>query len=325
MSIIVRGLVKSFGGVRALRDVDIAVPSGSLGALLGPSGCGKSTLLRVIAGFESADAGRVLLGERDVTGLPLGKRDVGFVFQNYALFPHQTVADNIGFALAVRRRSRAAIRERVAELLDLVQLSGYEARRPHELSGGQRQRVALARALAADPAVLLLDEPFAALDANVRKDLRRSLRALHERVHVTTLLVTHDAEEALEVADHVIVLRDGVVQQQDHPRRVYGEPANPFVMGFFGDVNVLSGTDSTIYVRPADFRIETRPFGEANAARVLDVRAAGPRTQFDLSLHDGQVVVAECDDRRAERLGATRGAIVFIEPTRYRAFAGAPA
>lgn len=308
-----------------MNGVDIDVPKGSLCALLGPSGCGKSTLLRVIAGFEAPDAGRIFLDDIDVTERPLGKRDVGFVFQNYALFPHQTVAQNVAFSLAVRKRPAQEIRERVAELLATVQLSGYEARRPHELSGGQRQRVALARSLASKPAVLLLDEPFAALDANVRKDLRRSLRELHERTHVTTLLVTHDAEEALEVADHIIVLKDGEVQQQAPPQRIYAEPANPFVMGFFGDVNALRGTGTTTYVRPADVRIETKPFREAQTAHVLDVRTAGPRTQFDLSLDDGQRIVAECNEDRAGWLALRKGMIVYVEPVKSRSFDEVPA
>jgi sulfate transport system ATP-binding protein len=322
MSLEVRGLSKSFGGVRALRDVSFAVERGTLAALLGPSGCGKSTLLRVIAGFEAADRGRVALDGREVTALPPGKRDVGFVFQNYALFPHQTVAENVGFALAVRKRPAAEVRTRVAELLDLVQLEGYGNRRPHQLSGGQRQRVALARALASSPSTLLLDEPFGALDQQVRKDLRRWLRALHERTRVTTLLVTHDAEEAMEIADRIVVLRDGVVQQEAPPRHVYTQPANPFVMGFLGEVNAVRGSRSTIYVRPADFRIESRPFGEATAASVRRVLDVGARTQLELTLTDGQSVVAELDAARSGRLLPQLGMTVYVEPTSFRDFDG---
>jgi sulfate transport system ATP-binding protein len=325
MSVVVRGLTKSFGAVRALDDVDVTVESGALAALLGPSGCGKTTLLRTIAGFEQPDAGRVVLDGEDVTRHPLGKRDVGFVFQNYALFPHQTVAENIGFALSVRKRPRSEIQERVGTLLDLVQLGGFEQRRPHELSGGQRQRVALARALAAEPSILLLDEPFGALDAKVRKDLRRWLRALHERTHVTTLLVTHDAEEAMEIADRIVVLRDGRVQQEAAPRRIYSEPANPFVMEFVGNVNAVRGDYATIYVRPNDFRVESRHFGHSNAASVERVHAIGARTQLDLVLTDGQRVTAELDDARATALAPELGMTVYLEATRFRAFEGAPA
>jgi sulfate transport system ATP-binding protein len=325
MSVVVRGISKSFGTVRALDNVDLTIERGTLAALLGPSGCGKTTLLRTIAGFERPDTGRVVLDGEDVTQRPLGKRDVGFVFQNYALFPHQTVAQNIAFPLSVRKRPSREMRERVASLLDLVQLAGYEDRRPHELSGGQRQRVALARALASEPSILLLDEPFGALDARVRKDLRRWLRALHERTHVTTLLVTHDAEEAMEIADRIAVLRDGCVQQEGTPPRIYGQPTNPFVMEFFGDVNQVRSDYATIYVRPGDFRIESRHFGHANAAAVERVHAVGPRTQLDLVLTDGQRVTAELDDARASQLGPELGMTVYLEATRFRSFDGANA
>ncbi len=323
MSVVVEHLSKSFGTVRALRDVDLRVERGMLAVLLGPSGCGKSTLLRVIAGFETPDRGRLRLDGEDVTDRPLGKRDVGFVFQNYALFPHQTVAQNVGFALSVRKRPAAEIAERVGELLDLVQLTGYERRRPHELSGGQRQRVALARALAARPSTLLLDEPFGALDANVRKDLRRSLRALHERTHVTTLLVTHDGDEALEIADRIVVMRDGVVQQQDDPRRVYTEPANPFVMGFFGEVNALRRDAATLYVRPGDFRIEREAFASARPARVERVLDVGPRTLLELTGDDGTPLTAELDRTERARLDPRRDLTLYLEPTRFRSFDGA--
>jgi len=322
MSIAVRGVSKSFGKIRALHDVDLRLERGMLGALLGPSGCGKTTLLRAIAGFEAVDGGRILLDERDVTDLPLGRRQVGFVFQSYALFPHQTVEENIGFALAVRRRPESEIRARVAELLDLVHLSGYERRRPHELSGGQRQRIALARALAANPSILLLDEPFAALDAQVRKDLRRALRELHERAHVTTLLVTHDADEAMEIADRIVILREGIVQQEAPPRQVYAEPANPFVMRFLGEVNAVRGSSSTLYVRPRDFRVEARSFGEAASGSIERVLDVGARTLLDVVLADGQRVSVELGSDRAARLAPQPGNVVYLEPTRYRAFDG---
>ena len=323
MSVVVENLSKSFGAIRALSDVDLRVERGTLAVLLGPSGCGKSTLLRVIAGFEAPDRGRLQIDGEDVTNRPLGRRDVGFVFQNYALFPHQTVAQNVGFALSVRKRPAAEIAERVAELLDLVQLSGYERRRPHELSGGQRQRVALARALAARPSTLLLDEPFGALDANVRKDLRRWLRTLHERTHVTTLLVTHDGDEALEIADRIIVMRDGTVQQQDEPGRIYTEPANPFVMSFFGEVNTLRGDSATLYVRPSDFRIEREAFATSRAARVERVLDAGPRTLLELIADDGALVTAELDRADRARLDPRRGVTLYLEPARFRSFDGA--
>ena len=325
MSVLVEGVSKSFGRVPALRDIDLHVERGTLAALLGPSGCGKTTLLRVIAGFETPDAGRILLDGRDVTSRALGKRDVGFVFQNYALFPHQTVAQNIAFALTVRNRPAPEIRERVRDLLELVDLGGLGERRPHELSGGQRQRVALARALAANPSTLLLDEPFAALDAQVRKSLRRWLRDLHERTHVTTLLVTHDADEAMEIADRVVVLRDGEVQQQDAPARVYAEPANPFVMEFFGEINELRSEAATVYVRPTDLRIESGPFASARAASVQRVTVIGSRTQVELGLDDGSLVAAELDAERAAELGARPGMTVYFEPSRTHAFDGAPA
>ena len=322
MSIVVNGVSKSFGAVQALRDVDLRIERGTLGALLGPSGCGKTTLLRAIAGFESIDGGQILLDGRDVTKLGLGKRNVGFVFQSYALFPHQTVAENVGFALSIRKHSGEALRERVAELLELVQLGGYEKRRPHELSGGQRQRVALARALAADPSILLLDEPFAALDAQVRKELRRSLRELHERTHVTTLLVTHDADEAMEIADRIVVLRDGIVQQEAAPGQVYSEPANPFVMQFFGEVNAVHSSDATIYVRPRDFRVESRSFGEATSGSIERVLDVGARTMLNVMLADGQRVSVELGSDRATRLAPEPGKTIYLEPTRYRAFRG---
>jgi sulfate transport system ATP-binding protein len=323
MSVVVENLSKSFGAISALRDVDLRVERGTLAVLLGPSGCGKSTLLRVIAGFEIPDCGRLSIDGEDVTNRPLGQRDVGFVFQNYALFPHQTVAQNVGFALAVRKRPANEIAERVAELLDLVQLSGFERRRPHELSGGQRQRVALARALAARPSTLLLDEPFGALDANVRKDLRRQLRDLHERTHVTTLLVTHDGDEALEIADRIIVMRDGTVQQQDEPQRIYAEPANPFVMGFFGEVNALRRDSETLYVRPSDFRIERTPFATARAAHVERVLDVGSRTLLELADDDGARVTAEIDRAERARLDPRRGVVLYLQPARFRSFDGA--
>src|SRR6187455_528760 len=245
MSIEIRNVSKNFGDFRALRDVSLNIESGELIALLGPSGCGKTTLLRIIAGLETADAGSILFAGEDTTDRPVRERQVGFVFQHYALFRHMTVFENVAFGLRVRpRRVRppeAEIRETVMGLLSLVQLDVLADRRPSELSGGQRQRVALARALAVKPKVLLLDEPFGALDAKVRKELRRWLRRLHEEVHVTSVFVTHDQEEALEVSDRVGIMNEGRIEQSGTPEEVYERPATPFVYGFLGDVNLFHG------------------------------------------------------------------------------------
>ncbi|MBN2528069.1 MAG: sulfate ABC transporter ATP-binding protein [Deltaproteobacteria bacterium] len=241
MKIDIRKVSKAFGYFPALDAVDVTVPSGELVALLGPSGSGKTTLLRVIAGLETPETGHVIFGETDVTDHPVRTRNVGFVFQHYALFQHMTVAQNIAFGLRVRKASRAETAERVAELVSLMQLDGLERRLPSELSGGQRQRVALARALAPNPKVLLLDEPFGALDARVRQDLRRWLRRLHNDIHVTTVFVTHDQEEAFEVADRVVILNNGRVEQSGAPDDIFDHPANAFVMDFVGNVNVLDG------------------------------------------------------------------------------------
>jgi sulfate/thiosulfate transport system ATP-binding protein len=248
MSISVRRISKQFGDFVALDDVSVEIPRGSLTALLGPSGSGKSTLLRVIAGLERPDQGSVFIGDRNVTGRPPQEREVGFVFQHYAAFKHLTVQDNIAFGLKVRKRPRAEIKERVAELLELVQLNGLAERYPAQLSGGQRQRMGLARALAVDPAVLLLDEPFGALDARVRTELRAWLRQLHDDTRTTTVMVTHDQEEAMEVADEVVVMNRGSIEQVAAPRELYDNPVNEFVMTFVGDANRVGDA----YVRPHD-------------------------------------------------------------------------
>src|SRR5688572_17017337 len=232
-----RGVTKRFGTFTALDDVSLVVEAGSLTALLGPSGSGKSTLLRVIAGLEQPDTGEIVISGEDATALAPQERGVGFVFQHYAAFKHMTVRDNVGFGLAVRKRPKAEIRARVDELLELVQLQPFGHRYPAQLSGGQRQRMALARALAVEPEVLLLDEPFGALDARVRAELREWLRRLHDEVHVTTVFVTHDQEEAMEVADRIVVLNHGRVEQDGPPRELYDRPANAFVMGFLGPVS----------------------------------------------------------------------------------------
>jgi sulfate transport system ATP-binding protein len=272
MSIEIRGLWKSFGTNTVLRDVSLDVPEGELVALLGPSGCGKTTLLRILAGLETADAGDVRHGGEELSARTARERNVGFVFQHYALFRHMTVGENVGFALTVRKRPAAEIAARVNELLDLVQLGAYRARYPHQLSGGQRQRVALARALATSPRVLLLDEPFGALDARVRQELRRWLRRLHDELHVTSVFVTHDQEEALEVADRVVVMNHGKVEQVGTPEEVYDRPATPFVFEFLGHVNRLGDA----YTRPHEFRVERLPTAAAWAARFVHGTAIGP-------------------------------------------------
>ena len=242
MSITVKNVTKSFGTFVALNDVSLEVPAGELLALLGPSGSGKTTLLRIISGLEVADRGSVYYQDEDVTDAAVRERNVGFVFQHYALFRHMTVFDNVAFGLRVRNRPKAQIRERVHELLRLVQLDGYERSMPSQLSGGQRQRVALARALAAEPKVLLLDEPFGALDAKVRQELRQWLRRLHDEIHVTSVFVTHDQEEAFEVADRVVIMNKGAIEQVGSPTEIFEHPANPFVMDFLGNVNVFHGS-----------------------------------------------------------------------------------
>jgi sulfate transport system ATP-binding protein len=280
--VVLEGVTKRFGGVTALDDISLAIKPGALTALLGPSGCGKTTLLRAIAGFETIDEGRINLDDIDITSVPLRKRNIGFVFQSYALFPHLTVDRNIAFALDVRRVERARSRARVRELLDLVHLPGIEKRYPHELSGGQRQRVALARALASDPSILLLDEPFAALDASVRRDLRGWLRALHDEIHLTTVLVTHDAEEAMEIADALVLLERGHVEQTGTPVELYHAPISPFALRFFGPANALVDPAGVRYVRPHEIRLEPTRFEGSSSARVTRIIELGPRRRFEL-------------------------------------------
>jgi sulfate transport system ATP-binding protein len=287
------GVSKRFGNVQAVDDVTFDVAPGALTAILGPSGCGKSTLLRLLAGFERIDAGRVALGGRDVTNLPLRERNIGFVFQGYALFPHLSVAQNIAFPLDVRKSDRAQTRERVRELLDLVQLPGNESRFPHELSGGQRQRVALARALAAQPAILLLDEPFAALDVHVRRDLRAWLRRLHDDVHVTTLLVTHDADEAMEIADSLVLMQGGRVEQTGRPLDLYDRPVSPFALHFLGPANIIASDGELRYVRPHELQVDAHAFAGSQPARIARVIDLGSRRRIDLVLPGGDPVSAE--------------------------------
>src|SRR5215467_8100496 len=241
MSIQIRNVTKRFGTFTALDDVSLEIPQGSLTAVLGPSGSGKSTLLRIVAGLERPDSGEIRLSGEDATRVAPRRRDVGFVFQHYAAFKHMTVRDNVGFALSIRKRPKKEIRARVDELLDLVQLSGYGDRYPHKLSGGQRQRMALARALAAQPRVLLLDEPFGALDAQVRTELRQWLRLLHHDIGVTSVFVTHDQEEAMEVADRIVIMNEGKIEQEGTPEELFERPKTPFVMSFLGEVNTFQG------------------------------------------------------------------------------------
>jgi sulfate transport system ATP-binding protein len=316
VAISVQRVTKRFDGFTALESVSLAIPGGSLTALLGPSGSGKSTLLRVIAGLEQPDEGVVSIDGANVTALPPQKRGVGFVFQHYAAFKHMTVRDNIGFGLTVRKRPRREIRERVDELLALVQLRGLGERYPAQLSGGQRQRMALARALAVEPSVLLLDEPFGALDARVRKELRRWLRRLHDEVHVTTVLVTHDQEEAMDVADRVALLNEGRVEQIGKPRDLYEHPANEFVMSFVGPVNRLGDA----FVRPHDLELQLVPNGTTSEAMVERVVHLGFEVRVELVLDDGRQVSAQLTRDEAEELELGDGQIVFVRPRRETVF-----
>jgi sulfate transport system ATP-binding protein len=315
MGITVLEVSKRFNDHVALDDVSLSIASGSLTALLGPSGSGKSTLLRVIAGLEQPDSGQVLIEDVDVTDQPARQRGIGFVFQHYAAFKHMTVWENVAFGLKIRRRPRAEIKTRVAELLELVQLEAFAKRYPAQLSGGQRQRMALARALAVEPRVLLLDEPFGALDARVRKELRAWLRRLHDETHVTTIIVTHDQEEAMEVAEQIALLHEGRIEQVGSPRDLYERPANEFVMGFVGPVNRLGET----LVRPRDVAIRAEP-GEGDEAMVERVVHLGFEVRVELVRHDGQHLWAQLTSDEAELLELERGRIVYVQTSRERVF-----
>jgi len=304
----VEGLTKHWGAFTALDGVSLTVPDGSLTALLGPSGSGKSTLLRVIAGLETPDAGRVAIAGTDVTGVPPQQRGIGFVFQHYAAFKHMTVRANVAFGLTVRHRPRAEVAHRVGELLQIVGLEGHQHRYPSELSGGQRQRMALARALAVEPSVLLLDEPFGALDAKVRAELRAWLRRLHDEVHVTTVLVTHDQEEAMDVADRIAVLNDGRLEQVGAPRELYDRPASDFVMGFLGPVTRLEGRP----VRPHDVVVSPRPSGGALEATVRRVTLLGFEVRAELVTAGGEPVVVQLTRTEADQLALGRGDVVWV-------------
>jgi sulfate/thiosulfate transport system ATP-binding protein len=320
MAISIRNVTKHFGDFRALDDVSLDVAPSSLTALLGPSGSGKSTLLRVIAGLETADTGTVAISGTDATRLPANRREVGFVFQHYAAFKHMTVAKNIAFGLEIRKRPKAEIRERVAELVHLVQLDGFADRYPSQLSGGQRQRMALARALAVEPEVLLLDEPFGALDARVRRDLREWLRRLHEEVHVTTVFVTHDQEEAMEVADTIVVMNQGRIEQVGSPVEVYERPVNEFVMGFVGQAHRVGDR----WVRPHDLEIRLEPNGTTTPARVERVVMLGFEVRVAVRLEDGTQATIQLTRDDARELELERGDTVWVRPSASRVFAASP-
>ncbi len=354
MSIEVRNIQKQFGSFVALNDVSLAFAAGELTALLGPSGCGKTTLLRIIAGLEQPDRGQVLLDGEDASARHVRERQVGFVFQHYALFKHMTVFENIAFGLRVKPRnirpSEAQIRDKVRQLLELVQLDWLADRYPPQLSGGQRQRIALARALAVEPRVLLLDEPFGALDAKVRKELRRWLRRLHDELHVTSIFVTHDQEEALEVADRIVVMNKGQVEQVGTPGDVYNLPASPFVYGFLGNVNLFHGrvhegvldaggvafdapehaqaqdARGIGYVRPHDLEVERYATGaEGIVVQLKRAHAIGPLAQLELERDDNaEIIEAVMSNERFAQLQLKEGETLVVRPKRLHVFVDAP-
>jgi len=340
MSVIVKGLTKHFspGAAPAIADVSFEAPSGGITALLGPSGAGKSTVLRAIAGLETVDSGSVAIEGRDCSRVRVQDRNVGFVFQNYALFEHMTIAENIGFGLRIRRRSRREIAERVAELLNLIQLSDLGRRYPSELSGGQRQRVAFARALAVEPRVLLLDEPFGALDVKVRVELREWLHRLHEEIKITTLLVTHDQTDAFEVAEHVVVLFDGKVAQAGAPHDIYDQPSTARLAQFIGGANMLSSDAHTdqaqmtslgvampaghvsgqrvhVLVRPHDLRLtrSTQEAPDLNLGEILHLRRVGGYVKATVRLSNGDHVAVECPKSEIDDLGIVQGDSVLVD------------
>jgi sulfate transport system ATP-binding protein len=310
MRIEANAISKSFGEFSALSSVTLEVPEGSLTALLGPSGSGKSTLLRIISGLEQPDSGAVLIDGADVTAARPQDRGIGFVFQHYAAFAHMTVRENVSFGLRIRKRPREEITKRVDELLALVGLKQWSEQHPHQLSGGQRQRMALARALAIEPRVLLLDEPFGALDATVRAELRQWLRRLHDEQGVTTVLVTHDQEEAMEVADRIAVMNAGEIEQVGSPREIYDRPASDFVMGFVGPVSRIDGK----LVRPHDVTVTLTPSEETIEAMVLRVVHLGFEVRIELELPDGEVARAQLTRGQTEELELARGDIVYVRP-----------
>jgi len=339
MSIEIENITKQFGNFTALDDVTLSIPSGELVALLGPSGSGKTTLLRIIAGLERTDSGRILFNGEDTTERHVRERKVGFVFQHYALFKHMTVFDNVAFGLNVRPRSnrpaKPEINAKVMELLRLVQLEGLAHRYPAQLSGGQRQRIALARALAVEPQVLLLDEPFGALDAQVRAELRRWLRKLHDEIHITSVFVTHDQEEALEVADRIVVMNKGRIEQAGTPDLVYEHPANPFVLNFLGNVNLFHGrlnqpgagqhetyVNAVSYVRSHDIEIERSPQDStALKAEIRHIQKLGPSVRITLAIDGtGEFIEAELTRDVFQNLGLQHEEQVYVRPRQVRVF-----
>ncbi|MBS0263031.1 MAG: sulfate ABC transporter ATP-binding protein [Planctomycetes bacterium] len=345
MSIRVQDVTKKFGDFTALNQISLTVPTGQLTALLGPSGSGKTTLLRIIAGLEAPDLGNILFEDEDVTGRAARDRNIGFVFQHYALFRHMTVFENVAFGMRVRSAPKAEVHERVHELLHLVRLEGLGNRYPSELSGGQRQRVALARALAVKPRMLLLDEPFGALDAKVRQELRTWLRKLHEEMPVTTVFVTHDQEEAFEVADQVVVMRQGGIEQAGSPQEVFDHPATPFVMDFIGNVNVFHGRvfggqaevgpftlsvkgdthseprTATAYVRPHELAIERTASAHSLAGRVVQVNPAGAVQRVRVFAEEfGIELSVDLVRERAQQLSLKVGEQVHVRPWAARVF-----
>ena len=333
MSIEIRNISKQFGDFHALRNVSLDIASGELVALLGPSGCGKTTLLRIIAGLETAGQGTIAFSGEDTTHIHVRERQVGFVFQHYALFRHMTVFENVAFGLRVRpkrtRPTEAAIQKKVHDLLNLVQLDWLGNRYPSQLSGGQRQRIALARALAVEPRVLLLDEPFGALDAKVRKDLRRWLRRLHDDLDVTSIFVTHDQEEALEVADRVVLMNGGKVEQVGSPQQVWDNPANPFVYGFLGDVNLFKRRgnegETHTYIRPHDLDVRRYSTGDTGiVARLERALVVGSVARLELVPNDEstypEVIEAEIPANEFRDQKYAEGELLVLTPRKSQVF-----
>ncbi len=310
MRIDINAVSKRFGDFTALDAVSLEVPEGSLTALLGPSGSGKSTLLRIIAGLETPDSGTVMIDDSDVSRVTPQQRGIGFVFQHYAAFTHMSVRNNVAFGLQIRKRPKAEVKARVDELLALVGLTKWSDQRPSQLSGGQRQRMALARALAVEPRVLLLDEPFGALDATVRAELRAWLRRLHDEQHVTTVLVTHDQEEAMEISDRIAVMSSGAIEQVGSPREIYDRPATEFVMGFVGPVSRLGGR----LVRPHDVMIALEPGDARIEAMVKRVVHLGFEVRVELELADGEQARAQLTRAQADELELAGGDIIYVQP-----------